>query len=131
MAQWGGAGSQGRIDRVGAVVPVKVNEGVVAIEPLFVNLARSDAQELRSQAGIIGWVLWLAQQRRRRGSAFQDVLQAAVQQVDRLPEQQRERGRQLLWFAHALVYHERQPGDREQCAELIRASVRASWQVEV
>jgi hypothetical protein len=36
-----------------------------------------------------------------------------------------------LWFAHALLYHERDPGEREQCAEVIRGAVRASRQAEV
>ncbi len=101
------------------------------LEPIFLDLARIDAEELRSQTGLIGWVLWLVQQRQFGRAAFQGVLRPVVQRLDTLPAGQRDRWEQLLWFAHALVYHERDPGDREQCAEFIRDSVRASRQAEV
>jgi hypothetical protein len=101
------------------------------LEPVFIDLARVDAAELCNQAGIVGWVLWLVQQRRLGTAAFQDVLRQVVRRVDSLPAGQRQRWEQLLWFAHGLVYHERQPGEREQCADFIRGTVRASRQAEV
>jgi hypothetical protein len=102
-----------------------------ALEPIFLDLARIDAEDLRSEAGFIGWVLWLVQQRRLDTAGFQGVLRQVVQRLDRLPEGQRSRWKQLLWFAHAFVYHEREPGEREQCAEFIRGAVRASRQAQV
>jgi hypothetical protein len=57
---------------------------------------------------------------------FQAVLRQTVQEVDRLPEGQRQRWEQLLWVAHALVYHERQQEEWGPCAEFIRATVRTA-----
>src|SRR5262249_29331963 len=92
---------------------------------------RVDTGELHHKAGTVGWVLWLVQQRRLGTAGFQDVLRQVVQRVDSLPRGQHERWEQLLWFAHGLVYHEREPGEREQDAEFIRGTVRASRQAEV
>jgi hypothetical protein len=118
-------------------MPALVHQGELfgrqlpALEPVFIDLARVDTGELHKQAGIIGWVLWLVQQRRLGTAGFQDVLRQVVQRVDSLPGGQHERWEQLLWFAHGLVYHEREPGEREQCADFIRGAVRTSRQAEV
>jgi hypothetical protein len=120
-----------------APMPALVHQGKLFgrqlpdLEPVFIDLARVDAAELHKQAGMVGWVLWLVQQRRLGTASFQDVLRQVVQRVDSLPGGQRDRWEQLLWFAHGLVYHEREPGEREQCADFIRGAVRASRQAEV
>jgi hypothetical protein len=101
------------------------------LEPEFIDLAHTASDELRNRAGLIGWVLWLVQQRRLDQAGFQGVLRQVVQRLDSLPRGERERSDHLLWFAHGLVYHEREPGDREQCAEFIRDNVRASRRAEV
>src|SRR5262249_39898127 len=95
------------------------------------DLARADAAVLRAEVGVLGWVLWLVQQRDSRGEVFHGVLRQVVQQLDRLPEGQHERWEQLLWFVHALVDPERGQGEREQCADFIRATVRAARRAEV
>jgi hypothetical protein len=59
------------------------------------------------------------------------VLQQVVGKLDTLPDEQKQRWEQLLWFAHALVYHSREADERDQCAEYIRATVSAARQVEV
>jgi hypothetical protein len=101
------------------------------LEPVFIDLARVDGDELHNRAGMIGWVLWLVQQRRLAAAGFQEVLRQVVQRVDRLAGGQHERWQQLLWFAHGLVYHEREPGEREQDADFIRGAVRAARRAEV
>ena len=101
------------------------------LEPVFIDLARVNAGDLRNHAGLVGWVLWLVQQRRLGTAAFQGVLRQVVQRIDSLSAGQHERWQQLLWFAHGLVYHEREPGEREQCADFIRGAVRAARQAEV
>jgi hypothetical protein len=99
------------------------------IEPLFINLATASESALRSKVGMLGWVLWLNRQS-NRAHGFQDVLRQVVQQIDSLPDEQSERWEQLLWYAHALVYHKRNPEEREQCAEYIRATVRQARKTE-
>ena len=104
---------------------------IPSLEPLFVNLASTEPEVLRSQVGTFGWVLWLIQQKRRKEAAFRDVLGQVVAQVDRLHARQPGRWQHLLWFAHALVYHARETPEREQLADFIRATVRQAEQTEV
>jgi hypothetical protein len=101
------------------------------LEPEFINLATTSAQELQTGIGTLGWVLWLSQQRKGKAEVFRDVLRQAVQRVDRLGAGSHGRWEDLLWFAHALVYHVREPGEREEMADFIRATVRVSRQAEV
>jgi hypothetical protein len=104
---------------------------IPSLAPLFVNLADSDPEVLKSQAGTFGWVLWLIQQKRRKEPEFRGILRQVVARVDGLQAREHRRWEHLLWFAHALVYHVRDTPDREQLAEFIRATVREAKQAEV
>jgi predicted transposase YdaD len=101
------------------------------LEPEFINLAATSRQELQGQVGTLGWVLWLIQQRRQKADVFRDVLRQTMQQVDRLHAGSHGRWEHLLWFAHALVYHAREGGERQRMAEFIRETVRTSERPEV
>lgn len=100
------------------------------IEPLFIDLARVGEQALRAEVGMLGWVLWLIQQSKRKRSAFRDVLRQVVAHLDTLPDARKQRWEELLWFAHALVYPTREGEEPDECAEHIRATVRAARQQE-
>jgi hypothetical protein len=104
---------------------------IPSLAPVFVNLAETDPEVLRSRVGTFGWVLWLIQQKRLKEPEFRDVLRQVVAHVDELPVGERGRWEHLLWFAHALVYHAREPPQREPLADFIRASVRQAKQAEV
>jgi predicted transposase YdaD len=101
------------------------------LEPEFINLSTTDPEELQSRIGTLGWVLWLIQQKKRKAEVFRDVLTRVVRQVDGLHARARGRWEQLLWFAHALVYHAREGEERQQMANFIRETVRKSEQPEV
>jgi hypothetical protein len=102
-----------------------------ALEPVFVNLADTEAKVLQNRAGLFGWVLWLIQQKRQKEPEFREVLGQVVARVDRLHSGERGRWEELLWFAHALVYHAREPAERGELADFIRATVRQAEQPEV
>jgi hypothetical protein len=104
---------------------------IPTLAPVFVNLAETGAEVLQSQVGTFGWVLWLIQQKRRKEAEFRDVLRQVVGRVERLHARQRGRWQQLLWFAHALVYHAREEPERGPLADFIRATVRQAEQPEV
>jgi predicted transposase YdaD len=105
-------------------------ERLPSLGPMFFNLAGKSAQELREGGGSLGWVLHLVQQRRSGEGQFRGLLEETVQAVGKLPRAQEQRWRDLLWYLHALVYHERGQGEREECAELIRANVRKATRLE-
>lgn len=101
------------------------------IEPLFIDLAQTPAATLRTEVGMMGWILWLIQQSKSKRSAFGAVIDQAIARLDPLADTKKQRWEELLWTAHALVYHEREGDERDQLAERIRAAVRASLRPEV
>jgi hypothetical protein len=101
------------------------------LEPEFINLSTTTAEELQSKIGTLGWVLWLIQQRKRKAGVFRDALTQVVRCVDELHARAHGRWEHLLWFAHALVYHVREGDERRQMADFIRENVRKSEQSEV
>ena len=101
------------------------------LEPEFIRLATTSAEELQKKLGTLGWVLWLVQQSKSDPAVFRDVLAQAVRHIDGLRGTARGRWQHLLWFAHALVYHARQGAERQEMAEFIRETVRKSEQGEV
>ena len=54
-----------------------------------------------------------------------------MSRIAELPAQRRGRLESLLWFVYAMVYHDREPAEREPLVELIRSTVRKSMQPEV
>jgi len=104
---------------------------IPSLSPVFVNLAATEPAVLQSRVGTFGWVLWLIQQKRRQESEYRDVLRQVVSRVDRLHAKQRGRWEDLLWFAHALVYHARDDPERAPLADFIRDSVRRAERAEV
>jgi hypothetical protein len=110
-------------DLFGSMIP--------SLSPVFVNLAETDPEALRSRVGTFGWILWLIQQKRLNENEFREVLRLVVDRVDRLHASERGRWEHLLWFAHALVYHAREIPEREPLADFIRATVRKAEQPEV
>ncbi len=101
------------------------------LEPEFVNLATTSREELQQKIGMLGWVLWLNQQRKQKMDIFRGALSQVIERVDGLLDHSPVRWEQLLWYAHALVYHVREGDERRQMAELIREKVRRSKQAEV
>ncbi len=65
------------------------------LEPEFINLSTTDAEELQTRIGILGWVLWLIQQKKRKANVFRDVLTRVVRQVDGLHARARGRWEHL------------------------------------
>ncbi len=101
------------------------------LEPEFINLATTSRDELQSKIGTLGWVLWLNQQRKRKVDVFRSALSQVIDRVDGLLDRSPGRWEELLWYAHALVYHVREGDERRQMAQLIRERVRQSKQAEV
>jgi hypothetical protein len=93
------------------------------VSPLFFDLSTTEPGKLHQEAGLFGWVLHLLQQRHGDAGDFRALLQQVVGQVQQLPESQQGRWRDLLWFLHALVYHEREEKEHEPLAEFICQTV--------
>lgn len=104
-------------------------ELIPALTPHFVNLHKISAEDLQSKAGILGWVLWLIQQKRSR--QFRSVLGQVVEQLDPLHTQARSRWEHLLWFAHSMVYNVRKATEHQPLADFIRSTVRSANPQEV
>jgi len=94
------------------------------MECLFVNLPAIPARTLERHGGFLGWVLHLVQARRSRPAVFSRLLDRVVQRVKSMPEQDRERGEQLLSFMYNFVYLERDEAEKRRLLARIEA---AAW----
>ena len=65
------------------------------------------------------------QQRHARGPAFRTLLGQVVQTLEGMPQAERLRWLEMLSYIHALVYHEREPGEREDLQAHIGKSVKS------
>jgi predicted transposase YdaD len=93
------------------------------LRPLYVNLP-AVAPDALEASGALGWVLELIQQRRAGPEAFRALLGRVVQNLEGMPARERQRWLELLSYIQALVYHDREPPERERLREVILASVR-------
>lgn len=91
--------------------------------PVFLNLPRIEPEILESTGGFLGWVLRLVQQRRARPEPFRALLQRVVTHLETMAADQRLRWLELLSYSLALVYHERDPGERSALHHTIETSV--------
>jgi predicted transposase YdaD len=92
--------------------------------PLFVSLPSLPAAALESAAGTFGWVLELIRQRHARPEEFRGLLRRALRHLEDLSAAERSRWLELLSYVVALIYHDREPPEREGLKELVLASVR-------
>ena len=81
--------------------------------------------QLVSAGGAFGQVLRLVQQRYARASAFRSLLGQVVQALETMPEAERLRWLELLSYIHALLYHEREPGERDDLQSHLAKSVKS------
>jgi predicted transposase YdaD len=96
------------------------------LRPLFFNLSSQTATALRRHGGVLGWVLHLVQQRHRPEPHFRELLGEVVARLEQLPSDQKGRWRDLLWYIHALVYHERERAEQPPLLDFIQKTVRAT-----
>jgi hypothetical protein len=101
------------------------------IAPRFVNVRETAPEVLRTQVGVIGWVLWLIQQQQQPLAEFEEILRQVVAAVNPLAAREQSRGIRLLWFATYLVYHERPRPEWDRLIAIILASVREEFREEV
>jgi hypothetical protein len=99
----------------GSVTPI--------LDPLFVNLRALQASKLESEGGFFGWVLRLVQERKARPIEFQKLMERVVQHLETMPPEERLRWLELLSYIQALVYHERDPSERQGLRETIETSL--------
>jgi predicted transposase YdaD len=101
------------------------------LEPEFVNLSTTGAADLQKKSGLLGWVLWLIQQKRQRQSGFSDVLHQVATRVHKLHDTEPGRWDSLLSLMHAMIYHDRESAEHEALVEILRSTIRKAYQPEV
>ncbi len=92
-------------------------------QPLFVSLPAIDGQRLESEAGYLGWVLELIQQRNARPEEFRALVRRVTEHLETMPGAERSRWLQLLSYIRALIYHDREPSEQPRLQEQILNSV--------
>jgi len=95
-------------------------------EPLFLSLPGQPEQELLGHGGALGPVLHVLQQRHAVIEAFHRLLTHAVAAVEGQVPHDRNRLVELLSYLAALLYHFREPGERDDLREELERSVQMS-----
>jgi hypothetical protein len=93
------------------------------LAPLYVNLP-AVAPATLEEAGPLGWVLELIQQRKARPQEFRALVVRVVERLEEMPARERLRWLELLSYIRALVYHDREPPEQDELREVIASSVR-------
>jgi hypothetical protein len=70
-------------------------------QPLFVSLPSMDIERLESEAGYLGWVLELIQQRHARPEEYAALVRGVTEHLEKMPRSERERWLQLLSYVRA------------------------------
>ncbi len=100
------------------------SEHIPRLTPVFFNLSATDEVTLRQEAGLLGLVLHLLQRRRSGEAEFRALLEQVVGELEKHAAKEPARWEEMLWYIHAMVYHERE-GQAEQLAEHILERVQA------
>jgi predicted transposase YdaD len=111
------------IDRM--EVGEQFKEMIPEFQPLFVSLAAISGERLESEAGYLGWVLELLQQRRARPEEYAGLVGRVMTHLEQMPRGERSRWLQLLSYIRAMIYHDREPSEQDQLSEQIANSVRS------
>jgi hypothetical protein len=97
-------------------------EHIPRLTSVFFNLSATDTATLCQEAGLLGLVLHLLQRRRSGEAEFRALLEQVVGELEKHAAKEPARWEEMLWYIHAMVYHERE-GEAEQLAEHIRDRV--------
>jgi hypothetical protein len=93
------------------------------LQPIFFSLHVTPRRHLHHNGGWFGHVLGLVADRRRSEQRFQRTLAAMIRTLETMPDDERGRRRDFLWFTFELVYNARGADEVPALAEIIRDSV--------
>jgi hypothetical protein len=93
------------------------------LRPLFLSLSAIPRLDLETSGGFFGWVLELLRRRNAAPDEFRAALARVVGHLEGMAEAERERWPLLLSYIHALIYHDREPPERQGLHEVIVNSV--------
>jgi hypothetical protein len=96
---------------------------IPALVPMFLNVGKTDPDQLESKGGAFGHVLRLVQQKNRRARVFGETLTKVVQALRGLAESEVDRWHGLLSYIHALVYYERSGAEHPRFHQQIEDAV--------
>jgi hypothetical protein len=94
-----------------------------SIEPLFLSLLGQAEQELVQEGGAFGTVLHVLRQRHAAFEEFARFLTQATAQIQGQLPKERHRQRELLSYLEALLYHFREPRERQELREILERSI--------
>lgn len=101
----------------------RFSDMVPQLKPLFVNLRALAPEHLESAGGYFGWLLRLVQERRARREEFRALVERVIEHLETMPAAELERWKEMLSYISALVYHDRDEGERQELQETIESSV--------
>lgn len=107
-------------------------EVLPAIKPLFLNIGAVRESQLRDPNELFAWVVRLLRTRESDPSRFKALVNQLLAVGDRIPQDEKDRWKDLLTYLHAFVYHHREPNECERLSELIEdAAAAGGFQQEI
>ena len=105
-------------------LPPELARFVPTSEVLFLNLKETPAETLVAGGHPLGWLLRVMQKAEGNAGELEAALGESLEQLGRLPTEQRGVLGKLLRFLMMLVYYKREPGEARELAERVDAVAR-------
>jgi len=106
-------------------IPAPLERFVPKHDTLFFNLKTTAPEELVAEGHPFGWVLRVIQKEDAKKEEFAEALRIAVSNLDRLPEEQRNQWKKLMWYLVLLTFHRRDMEEQPEFISLVEGTVKA------
>jgi len=92
-------------------------------DTLFLNLKATDKEKLTAYAHPFGWLLRVIQQENASTEELTGELKSAIEQLDKLPDSERNQWVRAMHYILLLIYNRREPEEYTQLTDIVTGVV--------
>ncbi len=92
-------------------------------DTLFLNLKATDKEKLTAYEHPFGWLLRVIQQENESLEELASELKLAIEQLDRLPDSERNQWVRAMHYILLLIYNRREPEEHRQLTDIVADAV--------
>jgi len=100
-------------------LPKSLERFVPHHDMLFLNLKATDKEKLTAYEHPFGWLLRIIQQENWSPEEFASELELAIEQLDRLPDSERNQWVRAMHYILLLIYNRREPEEHTQLTNMV------------
>ena len=104
-------------------LPTELEPFVPQHKTLFLNLKAIAPEKLTENLHPFGWILRVIKNEKASLEELMDELKQAVENIDKLPVDERIQWQMAIHYILLLIYHRREPEERAQLTEIVSKSV--------